>query len=273
MIDLHLHSRASDGSLTPTELIQLCVRRCVRLLALTDHDCVTGLTEAAAAANTAGIRCVTGVEISVTWEHRTLHVIGLNFDAGNAALNTGLARLQTIRSGRAKDIGRRLEARGIHGAYAGARRLSGNDNVTRAHFAQWLCNNGHAGTLQKAFRQMLAHGKPGFVSTVWAGLEESIGWIHAAGGRAVLAHPLRYKMTRTWLMKALAAFKQAGGDGLEVICGGGNRDECATAAHYAGRFDLYASVGSDFHNPSTPWNQPGIDACLPPNLTPVWELF
>ena len=143
--------------------------------------------EAAAAANTAGIRCVTGVEISVTWEHRTLHVIGLNFDAGNAALNTGLARLQTIRSGRAKDIGRRLEARGIHGAYAGARRLSGNDNVTRAHFAQWLCNNGHAGTLQKAFRQMLAHGKPGFVSTVWAGLEESIGWIHAAGGRAVLA--------------------------------------------------------------------------------------
>jgi len=273
MIDLHLHSRASDGSLSPTELMQLCAARGVQMLALTDHDCLDGLTEARGAAHAAGIRFITGVEISVTWEHKTLHVIGLNIDAGNAALSKGLAHLQTVRGGRAQAIGRRLESRNIPGAFAGAQQLAGNDNVTRTHFAQWLCSNGHAATPQKAFQRLLAHGKPGYVATTWASLEQSIGWIHAAGGQAVLAHPLRYGMTRNWLMKALTAFKQTGGDGIEVICGGGNRDECASAAHFAARFELSASVGSDFHNPSTPWNQPGIKVSLPEKLTRVWECF
>ncbi|MGA9854606.1 MAG: PHP domain-containing protein [Gammaproteobacteria bacterium] len=273
MIDLHLHSRASDGSLSPTELMQLCASRSVQLLALTDHDCLDGLAEARSAALAAGMRFVNGVEISVSWEHKTLHVVGLNFDAGNAALKAGLAHLQTVRRGRAQAIGRRLETRGIPDAYAGAQQLAGNDNVTRTHFAQWLSENGHAATPQKAFQRLLARGKPGYVTTDWASLEESIGWIRAAGGQAVLAHPLRYGMTRNWLIKALTAFKQAGGDGIEVICGGGNRDESASAAHFAERFKLAASVGSDFHNPSTPWNQPGITTPLPEKLTPVWQCF
>lgn len=273
MIDLHLHSRASDGSLTPTELVHLCAERGVQLLALTDHDCMDGLAEARSAADAAGIRFVNGVEISVTWEHKTLHIIGLNIDAGNSALQAGLARLQAMRGERAQEIGRRLETRNIPGAYPGAHQLAGNDNVTRTHFAQWLTDNGHAATPQKAFQRLLARGKPGYVATEWANLQQCVGWIHEAGGLAVLAHPLRYGMTRNWLMKALAAFKQAGGDSMEVICGGGNRDECANAAHYAKRFELSASVGSDFHNPSTPWNQPGIKTLLPENLTPVWKCF
>ncbi len=273
MIDLHLHSRASDGSLSPTELVQLCTERGVQLFALTDHDCLDGLAEARSAADAAGIRFVAGVEISVSWENKTLHIIGLDIDTSNAVLSAGLAHLQTVRGGRAQAIGQRLESRNIPGAFAGARQLTGNDNVTRTHFAQWLCTNGHASTPQKAFQRLLARGKPGYVATTWANLEQSIAWIHAAGGWAVLAHPLRYGMTRNWLMKALTAFKQAGGDGIEVICGGGNRDECAAAAHFAKRFELLASVGSDFHNPSTPWNQPGINTSLPDNLTPVWECF
>jgi len=273
VIDLHLHSRASDGSLTPTELVQLAATRGVRLLALTDHDCLDGLTEARAAARVAGIHFVNGVEISVTWEHKTLHVIGLNIAPANAELNAGLARLQAARGIRALEMGRRLSTRGIHGACAGAQQLAGNDNVTRTHFAQWLSNQGHADTPQKAFQRFLARGKPGYVATIWASLEESIGWIHTAGGKAVLAHPLRYGMTRSWLMKALTAFKQAGGDGIEVISGRGNPDECATANHFASRFGFAASVGSDFHNPATPWNQPGIKVSLPENITPVWECF
>ncbi|MGH8402943.1 MAG: PHP domain-containing protein [Gammaproteobacteria bacterium] len=273
MIDLHLHSTASDGSLTPTELVNLAAGRGVQLLALTDHDCVDGLAEARVAAQAAGIRFINGVELSVTWEHKTLHVVGLNIDPVNAELAAGLARLSAARKTRAAEIGRRLAARGIRGAYAGARQLAGSDNLTRAHFAQWLFEQGHAKTSRDTFRRFLARGKPGFVPMIWASLEESIGWIHAAGGRAVLAHPLRYDMTRSWLMKALAAFKQAGGEGIEVICGHGNRDECATAAHYAMRFGFAASVGSDFHNPSAPWNQPGIKDSLPENLTPVWRFF
>ncbi|MGH8398991.1 MAG: PHP domain-containing protein [Gammaproteobacteria bacterium] len=273
MIDLHLHSNASDGALTPAQLVQLAAERGVQLLALTDHDCVDGLAEARTAAQAAGIRFINGVELSTTWERKTLHVVGLNIDPTNAELTAGLARLQAARSTRSREIDRRLDTRGIRGAYAGARQLSGNDNVTRTHFAHWLVQQGLAKTQQDAFRRFLGRGKPGYVPMFWASLEDSIGWIHAAGGRAVLAHPLRYDMTRSWLMKALAAFKQAGGDGIEVICGHGNRDECATAAHYATRFDFAASVGSDFHNPSTPWNQPGIKDSLPENLTPVWGFF
>ncbi len=273
MIDLHLHSRASDGSLTPSELVQLCAARGVQLLALTDHDCLTGLPEARSAAHTAGIRCVNGVEISVTWENKTLHVVGLNINPQNPELLAGLARLQATRAVRAQEIGRRLGVRGIHGAYAGARALAGNNNVTRTHFAQWLCDQGHAATSQKAFQRFLDRGKPGYVPTIWASIKESIGWIHAACGKAVLAHPLRYRLTRAKLMQALTAFKQAGGDAMEVICGHGNRDDIATASHYATRFELMISVGSDFHNPASPWNQPGIETPPPENLRPVWECF
>ncbi|MGH8282028.1 MAG: phosphatase, partial [Gammaproteobacteria bacterium] len=225
------------------------------------------------ASQAAGIWFINGVELSATWERKTLHVVGLNIDPANTELTAGLARLQAARSTRAMEIDRRLDTRGIRGAYAGARQLSGNDNVTRTHFAHWLVQQGHAKTQQDAFRRFLARGKPGFVPMIWASLEESIGWIHAAGGLAVLAHPLRYDMTRTWLMKALAAFKQAGGDGIEVICGHGNRDECATATHYATHFGFAASVGSDFHNPSTPWNRPGIETTLAENLVPIWRCF
>ncbi|MGH8282509.1 MAG: PHP domain-containing protein [Gammaproteobacteria bacterium] len=273
MIDLHLHSRASDGTLTPTELVQLAASRGVQLLALTDHDCVDGLAEARIAAEIAGISFINGVELSVTWERKTLHVVGLNIDPDNAELAAGLLRLHAVRGNRAKEIGRRLDTGGIRDAYAGALQLAGSDNVTRTHFAHWLVKQGHAKTQQDAFHRFLARGKPAAVPVIWASLEESIGWIHAAGGRAVLAHPLRYDMTRTWLIKALAAFKQAGGDGIEVICGHGNRDEISSAAHYATRFGFAASVGSDFHNPSTPWNLPGIETPLPETLAPVWKYF
>ncbi|MGH8379018.1 MAG: PHP domain-containing protein, partial [Gammaproteobacteria bacterium] len=180
MIDLHLHSTASDGSLTPTELVNLAAGRGVQLLALTDHDCVDGLAEARVAAQAAGIRFINGVELSVTWEHKTLHVVGLNIDPVNAELAAGLARLSAARKTRAAEIGRRLAARGIRGAYAGARQLAGSDNLTRAHFAQWLFEQGHAKTSRDTFRRFLARGKPGFVPMIWASLEESIGWIHAA---------------------------------------------------------------------------------------------
>lgn len=273
MIDLHLHSRASDGTLIPTDLVQLAATRGVQLFALTDHDCVDGTAEAAQAAAAAGIRCITGLELSVTWEHGTLHVVGLNIDTENATLSAGLACLRATRGARAVEIGRRLDARGIPGATAGARELAGNDNLTRTHFAKWLSAQGHATTPQQAFRRFLARGKPGCVAANWVGLQQGIDWIHAAGGLAVLAHPLRYGMTRSRLMDTLGAFTRAGGDGMEVICGRNNHDEDARAAHYASHFGLAASVGSDFHTPATPWNQPGIAAPLPEHLTPIWECF
>lgn len=273
MIDLHLHSRASDGALTPAELVALAATRGVRMLALTDHDCTDGLAEAAQAASDNAVRFIPGVEISVSWQNQTLHIVGLDIDATAGALQQGLVRLQSLRDSRAQEIGRRLAKRGIEDAYAGARELAGDAEITRTHFARHLQASGHVNTFQEAFKRFLQRGKPGHVSVTWASLEQCIGWIHDAAGHAVLAHPLRYGMTRTRLLRALAAFKEAGGDGIEVVCGRANRDELMNAAHLASRFELAGSVGSDFHSPGNPYLQPGGLASLPDNVAPIWEKF
>jgi predicted metal-dependent phosphoesterase TrpH len=273
MIDLHLHSRASDGALSPTELVELAASHGVRMLSLTDHDCTDGLAEASRAAAANGIRFIPGVEISATWQNRTLHIVGLGIEPDAPALQQGLAAQQKLRDERAQEIGRRLAKRGIDDAYAGARELAGSAEITRTHFARHLLARGHARTFQDAFKRFLQRGKPGHVQVNWASLEQSINWIHAAGGHAVFAHPLRYGMTRAWLLRTLTAFKEAGGDGMEVICGRSNRDELMNAAHLAARFELAGSVGSDFHTPDNPHLQPGGLPPLPDNVTPIWRRF
>ncbi|HSN17930.1 MAG TPA: PHP domain-containing protein [Gammaproteobacteria bacterium] len=272
MIDLHTHSRLSDGVLSPAELVALAASRGVTLLALTDHDTLEGLEAARDAAASGGLRFIDGVEISVTWEHKTLHVVGLDVDPGHAALTAGLTRLQAVRDVRALEIGRKLEAKGFAGALAGAQALAGDAKLTRTHFARFLHRAGHVKDEAQAYKKWLGRGKPANVSAQWASLEEAIHWIHAAGGQAVLAHPFRYGMTRAWLVKALTAFKQAGGDAMEVVAGRGNPDEFHTALHLAQRFELAASVGSDFHAPS-PWLQPGVEISLPDNVKSVWKDF
>ncbi|HEV7163940.1 MAG TPA: PHP domain-containing protein [Gammaproteobacteria bacterium] len=272
MIDLHLHSHASDGTLSPAELVSLAAARGVKLMALTDHDCLDGVAAAQTACTAAGIRFLPGVEISVSWERKTLHIVAIGIDPQHAGLQAGLARLQAVRDVRALEIGRRLEAHGIAGAYAGAQALAGEARLTRTHFARFLFKAGHVKDEAQAYRKYLGRGKPGHVPAEWASLEECIHWIHAAGGLAVLAHPLRYGLTRAWLVKALTAFKQAGGDAMEVVSGRTNPDDVAVSAHLAKRFELMGSVGSDFHAPSR-WLHPGVEMPLPEGIAPVWEKF
>ena len=270
MIDLHLHSRASDGTLSSTELVSLAAARGVSLMALTDHDCLDGVAEAAAACTAAGIRFLPGVEVSVSWDHKTLHIVGVGVDPQHAGLKAGLARLQAVRDARALEIGRRLEKHGVTGAHAGALALAGDARLTRTHFARFLHQAGPVKDEARAYKQYLGRGKPGHVSVEWASLEECIGWIHSAGGQAILAHPLRYGFTRAWLVKVLTAFKQAGGDAMEVVSGRSNPDDVAVSVHLAKRFELAGSVGSDFHAPS-PYLQPGVETSLPVDIEPVWE--
>ena len=272
MIDLHLHSRASDGALTPAALVALAQSRGVTLMSLTDHDTLDGLAAAREAAVGSGLRFIDGVEISATWEKLTLHVLGLDVDPEAPALKTGLARLQGVRRGRAEEIGRRLEARGIAGAYAGAAALADGAELTRTHFARFLAAHGHVKDEQQAYKHYLGQGKAAHVSVSWAGLGECVEWVHGAGGQAVLAHPLRYGLTRSKLTKALEAFKAAGGDGMEVISGRYNKDEFHVAGEFARRFGLAGSLGSDFHAPA-PYSQPGIEVQLPDKVTAVWERF
>ena len=271
--DLHSHSTVSDGTLTPAQLVQLAADAGVNVLALTDHDNVSGIGQARMAASERDISIVPGVEISVSWNGHTVHVLGLNIDPDAPILCAGLERLCDYRQWRAREIGRRLAKKGIEGAYEGACEEATGALVGRLHFARFLVQQGHARDVKEVFRKFLVSGKPGYVSGEWASLEEALGWIGDAGGMAVIAHPARYNMTRGKLRRLIGEFRELGGRGLEVVSGSHSKDEYFTMARHASDFGLLASAGSDFHGPENPWINLGQLPDLPPGCEPVWNHF
>ena len=271
--DLHSHSTASDGALSPTELVLRAREQGVGALALTDHDTTAGLTEARAAAEQAGVRLIPGIELSASFESHCLHIVGLNIDPNHPALVDGIARQQQIRDSRAQKIAEKLAKKGIVDVYPVVRQAAGNGEITRLHFADFLVSRGYVASQQDAFDRYLGKGKPAYVPTAWASLAECVGWITAAGGVAVLAHPLRYKLSTKWINKALTAFKAAGGLGIEVVTGRASAEDIRLSQLIASRHQLYASVGSDFHAPGNQWLELGRLAAMPAGLNPIWELL
>ncbi|MGI2325048.1 MULTISPECIES: PHP domain-containing protein [Methylococcus] len=271
MYDLHAHSTASDGTLSPAELVRAATAGGIRTLALTDHDSVAGLKEAGAAAAEAGLCLIPGVELSVTWESRTIHVVGLNIVPDHPGLNQGMRRLQAMRFERAQEMDRRLTKKGIPGTLEIAVGLAGAGMVTRTHFARALVQLGQAATVRDVFDKFLTQGKPGHVPTVWAEMTAAVGWIIEAGGVAVLAHPQRYKMTGSWIGRLAGDFKAAGGEAIEVVSGNATSSDIQANAAIARRHGLLASVGSDYHGPEQSWLKLGRIPPLPAGLTPVWS--
>lgn len=269
--DLHTHSTASDGKYTPAELVAEAVAAKIAMLAVTDHDSTAGLAEAQEAAQEHEIHLVAGVEISVTWCDKSLHLVGLNVDPNSAGLRQGLAGLQEIRMERAREMGRRLAKDGIPGAFEAAEALAGEGMITRTHFARHLAHLALAANVRDVFNRYLTQGKPGYVPTRWAEMGDAISWIKEAGGVAVLAHPQRYKLTGSWLRRLLAEFRETGGEAIEVISGTAAPGDIQSSTEYARRFDLMASVGSDFHSPDYLWPKLGRLPPLPAGLVPVWE--
>jgi 3',5'-nucleoside bisphosphate phosphatase len=269
--DLHSHSTASDGTLTPDALMRRACACGVQVIALTDHDTTEGLAEARVAADGLGIRLVAGVEISVTWAGRTVHVVGLNIDPDDPDLQLGLSRLIAYRAWRAEEIGRRLAKKGIDGAYQGAKDFSNGRLIGRTHFARFLVAQGFATDLRDVFNRYLVSGKPGHVTGEWATLEQATRWITGSGGQAVIAHPARYKLTRTRLLKLIGEFRECGGVGLEVVSGSHSRDEILTFGTVARDQRLLASAGSDYHGPENPWVDLGRLPALPKGCTPIWD--
>lgn len=269
--DLHSHSQASDGTLTATGLVQRACSAGVDVLALTDHDSVDGLAEARAAAKDLPLHLIAGVEISVTWNNQTIHILGLNLDPDNMALRTGLISLQTFRDWRAEEIGRRLDKAGIEGAYAGARRLASGRIVSRTHFAHFLVEQGRARSVRDVFKKFLVRNKPGYVPGEWTTLNEAVSWIRGAGGVAVVAHPARYGLTGSKLRRLLVDFKACGGTAIEVVSGSHTADDVHRMAGIARSLDLKASRGSDYHGPENPWIELGRIAILPDGCVPVWD--
>lgn len=273
-VDLHSHSTASDGRLTPAELVRRAVAQRVDVLALTDHDTVAGLGEAEAviAAENLPVRLIHGIELSTSWDALEIHVVGLHINAESAELMATIASQESARVARGVEMGRRLAKQRIDGAYEGALALANGASLTRAHFARYLLEAGHCANLQKAFDHYIGRGGKAYVPHQWMSIAEAVQVIHAAGGLAVLAHPGRYKLSTKWLKRLLQLFKEAGGDAMEVSLPQQSPQERANLGLWCREHQLLASVGSDFHAP-TSWQELGRNLWLPKDVTPVWHAF
>ena len=272
--DLHCHSVVSDGTLTPEALAARAKANGVQLWALTDHDEIGGQERAMAAAKALDMKYLTGVEISITFAGKTVHIVGLGFDHTHTDLVQGLRNTRGGRAERAKEMSEGLAKVGIHGAYEGALKYAGNHElISRTHFARFLVESGVCKDTSEVFRKYLTENKPGFVPHRWASLENAVNWITGAGGVAVIAHPARYGFTANEEFALFTEFINHGGRGVEVITGSHSSADALQYADTALEFNLAASRGSDFHSPDESHTDLGTLPWLPGQLRPVWELL
>lgn len=270
-IDLHAHSNISDGLLTPTELVEHAAMHKVDVLALTDHDDTSGLEIAENEAKRRNMQLIKGVEISVTWKKRTLHIVGLKIDPEYPPLKTGLAAIRAGRHVRAAGMAAGLDKVGITGSLEGAYHYAQEGIISRTHFARFLVNTGVAKDNKAVFKNYLVKGKPGYFEHEWASLEDAVSWIVGSGGVAVIAHPGRYDLGRTNMLLLLEEFRALGGTAIEVVTGSHTVDQYVEFAKYAHQFGLKASQGSDYHGKGISYMEMGRLPALPSHCIPVWQ--
>jgi predicted metal-dependent phosphoesterase TrpH len=271
IFDLHSHTTLSDGVLKPHELISRAVEKGVDVLAITDHDTIDAYREIPLIHDR--LKLVPGIELSTQWESSGIHVLGLNIDLQSDAIITAASMQSDARLQRARRIDERLEKKGIKGTFEGASKLSAGSYIGRPHFAQHLINIGKSDSMSAAFKKYMGDGKAGDVKQHWAELPQIIQWVRDANGIAVLAHPLKYKLTRTRLKRLLDSFIEAGGQGMEVVSGKQLPNQTKDMAELCEQKNLLASSGSDFHMPGIYWAELGAISPLPWNVIPVWDRF
>ena len=269
-VDLHCHSLYSDGELSPTELVARAIDKNIAMLALTDHDTVDGISELQKAAADQ-LQIITGIEFSSVWKGIGIHIVGLNFDLDDIAEATDTQ--MRARALRAQIIAEKLEKKGFTGAYAGAQSYAQHNNIGRAHFSRWLVEQGYCRTQADAFKKWLGAGKIGDVKVQWPEIPQVIHWIHDAGGVAILAHPIKYRMTNRKLATLVNEFAGDGGDGLEIAVAGTDANQLKMLARMANQNGLTGSRGSDFHSPRQFWSELGKAPSLPADVAPVWLGF
>jgi 3',5'-nucleoside bisphosphate phosphatase len=273
LIDFHTHTTASDGALSPAELVAQAAGRNVDLLAITDHDTVAGYLAVAGdyTHNPTAMRIIPGIEFSCRWSGTTIHILGLGMDCAHPAMVEGLAVLADARGERGKKIGSRLETLGFHGALDGALAVAGSSQLGRPHFSAWLVAQGHVADHNQAFDKYLGQGKTGDVKAYWPELAEVVQWIAAAGGVAIIAHPLKYRFTRMKLRRLVIDFIAAGGRAIELASGYQSVDQTNQIRRLASEFELEVSVGSDFHREGSYSPQLGVELPELQGLRGVWE--
>lgn len=287
-VDLHTHTTASDGVLSPRALVDRAVEQQVQMLAITDHDSTRGCRWLLNQPEALPLDLIVGAEFSCVWGRREIHLVGLNLDLGSVALEAAELRQHRARLRRAETIAERLAKKGMVGGLEGAieqaqgaqRRADTNFvlaadelQLGRPHFADWMIEAGFVADRGEAFKKYLGAGKPGAVKSEWPHLTEVVKWIKDAGGVAVLAHPAHYKMTNMKLRALLTDFAGAGGAGLEVACPALVQGKLGYFGQLCQQYNLSASCASDFHGPYNKWLELGHLPGLPDGVKPVWELW
>lgn len=274
--DLHCHSHFSDGKHSPDDVLQKALANQVSHLSITDHDCVEAYRHLQVPE---ALTVVPGVEISCQWQTREIHLVGLCLDIDNPDLSALLARQQQTRRQRLLDFDSNLQKLGIHGLQQWIEQQS-CIAITRTHIADFLVANKHSKNHQKAFKQYLSRRGKAYVAGQWCSIDEAVQAIHAAGGVVVLAHPGRYPLGRSRLRELLTDFAAAGGDGMETSYANIEPQMRNRLAELAIEFDLYQSLGSDFHSDQAHWTDigkfPAFGESAKKNaiwLHPRWHLF
>ena len=269
-IDFHCHTTASDGSLSPPELLDLAQEREIDMLSITDHDTLEAYQQLHQVNNS--IQIIPGIELSSQWNRRGVHIVGLNVGLSSPSILEAVEKQSTARRERAAKIAEKLERFGFEDCLAGALSFASSpEQIGRPHFARYLVKIGAVSNIQQAFKRYLGAGKAGDIKDQWADPETVIGWIRDAGGVAVLAHPTKYKLTRTKLIELLTDFKAAGGEAMEVISGSQVPSVTRDMARLCQNMGFDASCGSDFHAPNQEWAALGKVAPLPENCSPIWQ--
>lgn len=268
-IDLHVHSNASDGTFTPSELVRYALEKGLSAMALTDHDTVSGVEEAVQAAAGSGLLLIPGVELSAEYRGRDIHILGLFLDYKSERLQAYLEEFKTIRDERNVKMAERLTAHKLPVTIEEMKEEYGDAVLTRAHFAKMLKKKGYVRSYEEAFDRFLGDGKPCYIPRERITPEGAIALIHEAGGLAVLAHPLLYHLGMEELKKLLELLKGCGLDGLEAIYSMNEGRDERRMKELAAEYGLFVSGGSDFHGATKPHIDLGVGRgklCIPEDL-------
>ncbi len=250
-IDLHAHTTASDGSLSPADLVKKAAAEGLAALAVTDHDTVAGLAEARSAARQSGIELVNGMELSVKWDEGTFHLLGYLFEEG-PGLAAGLAKLQALRHDRNMRMIDRLNELGYAVTYAEVVAASGGGQVGRPHMAKALVAKGLVASVPDAFEKLLRRGRPAYVIVDRLDPWDAFSLVRKAGGVPVIAHPYQLRLSEQALDERIPEWKEAGLGGIEVQHSSHDAARQSFLAGLAEKHDLAATGGSDFHGDTKP---------------------
>lgn len=258
-IDLHTHSNASDGTLSPSRLIRQAFDAGLCAVALTDHDTADGLLEAEAAAGdilsqgeNVDFQFIPGIELSVSYENYELHLVGLHLDIHSDGFSQTLKKLQDNRDKRNEKMIACMQAAGMDITMETLRADQGGGVLTRANFASYMLHKGYIKTIQEGFDKYLDRDKPFFIPREYLSPQEAIHLIHQAKGLAVLAHPLVYGMDISTLEKAVFHLAGLGLDGLEAYYSMNRGHDTVHMKTLAKKYRLVLSGGSDFHGDNKP---------------------